>query len=538
MEVNRVPLTPLSLLRRTAAVFPTRTAAVYGQRRISYSLFYQRVCRLARGLSDLDIGLADKVAVLAPNVPDLLEAHFGIPWCGGIIVAINTRLNASEVGFILSHCEARVLIVHPDLVGALEPIAAQLAALRKVLILEDLPLDSQNSWLPEAAQPYEDFLALAEADEPPLKVDDEDQVIAINYTSGTTGNPKGVMFTHRGAALNALSDCLQHQLQKESVCLWTLPMFHCNGWCFTWALPAIGATSVCMRQVEPETVRDLIIAEGVTHFFGAPIILQLLAGLAEEKSFRFNTTVKAGTGGAPPSPTLLESMRALNVAVTHLYGLTETYGPNTLCEVQDDWLALPPAEQAALTARQGVPHPLAGEMAVLDDEGRPVPADGKTLGEVCMRGNTVMKGYYNNPEATRQAFRNGWFYSGDLAVLHADGYVELQDRSKDIIISGGENISSIEVENTLAAHPAVAEAAVVSQPDVKWGESPVAFVTIKPGAVVSEAEILAFCREKLAHFKCPAKVFFESLPRTSTGKVQKFALRERLWQGHQKQIRG
>jgi fatty-acyl-CoA synthase len=512
---------------------------VYGEQRHGYRTFFERVCRQANGLRKLGIGREDRVAILAPNVPVMLESHFGIPFAGGVIVAINTRLNGREVAYILKHSGSQVLIVDRGLLGALKPIAAELPPLKQVLIIEDPLAGPDDGWRPPGCQDYEQWLAGQAVEEPPFPVENEEQTIAIDYTSGTTGSPKGVMYSHRGACVNALSDLLQHGISAHSVYLWTLPMFHCNGWCFTWALPGIGATSVCLRQVDPPLVRELIVREGVTHFSGAPVVLQMLAQLAEQQPFRFETVVKANTGGAPPSPTLLATMKRLNIEVTHLYGLTETYGPATICEVQDEWERLPLDAFAQQMARQGVPHPLAGELAVLDvNTLHPVPADAATMGEICLRGNTVMKGYFADPEATEKAFKGGWFHTGDLGVLHPDGYIELRDRAKDIIISGGENISTIEVENTLAAHPDILEAAVVSRPDAKWGEVPVAFVNVKPGRSLTEEAVIAFCRERLAHFKCPKAVVFEPLPRTSTGKVQKFALRERLWQGHAKRIQG
>ena len=538
MAVNHVPLTPLTLLERTARIFPTRTATVYEGERRSYGEFYERVCRLANALASLGVARESRVAVLAPNVPMVLEAHSGIPLAGGVIVAINTRLNGREIAHILEHSGSEVLLLDRGLAGVLEPVWGELRGLRHVILVDDPVLPAGEGWRPESSRDYEEFLAAASAEVPAFPVEDEGQVIAIDYTSGTTGRPKGVMYTHRGALLNAISDCLQNGLTRDSVYLWTLPMFHCNGWCFTWALPAIGATSICLRQVEPLAVRERIQSEGVTHFCGAPIVLNMLATLPDAEQFRFEVRVRASTGGAPPSPTLLAAMDRMNVEAIHLYGLTETYGPITLCEVQDDWLRLPLEEYAQKVARQGVAHHLAGEVAVLDEKCRPVPADGTTMGEICVRGNTVMKGYYRDPEATEKAFAGGWFHSGDLGVLHPDGYIELRDRAKDIIISGGENISTIEVENALAAHPDIQEAAVVSRPDDKWGEVPVAFVLPKDGKTLTEEAVIAFCRERLAHFKAPKAVIFEPLPRTSTGKVQKFALRERMWEGHTARIKG
>ena len=540
MSVNHVPMSPLSLLERTAAVFPTRIAWVYGENRMDYRGFQNRIHRMANGLMDSGLGTGGKVAVLAPNVPMLLEAHFGVPLAGGVLVAINIRLSPMEVAYILDHSGAEVLLVHrdwlPQVREALEKVTG--SGVRKIIVDEDPAGHSSDSWRPDDAVGYEEWLEGASDTQPPNPVQDELQPISINYTSGTTGQPKGVVYTHRGAYLNAVSDCMQNGLTRHSVYLWTLPMFHCNGWCFTWAVPAVGGTSICLYQVDPEILRGTIQRESVTHFCGAPVVLNMLATLPDADTFRFETRVRASTGGAPPSPTLLETMDKMNVDAIHLYGLTETYGPNTLCEVQDEWLTLPLADYARKVSRQGVVHPLGGEVVVMDEQMNPVPADGETMGELCMRGNTVMAGYYNDEAATANAFRGGWFHSGDLGVLHPDGYIEIKDRAKDIIISGGENISTIEVENTLAAHPDIAEAAVVSRPDEKWGEVPVAFVSPKPGRELTAEDVIAFCRERLAHFKAPKEVVFQPLPRTSTGKVQKFSLREQMWEGETNRIKG
>ena len=538
MPVYQEPLTPLSLLRRTAAVFPSRTATIYGNQRRDFAAMYGRVCRLANGLRAHGVGPDDKVAVLAPNVPVLLEAHHGIPLAGAVIVAINVRLSSQEVGYILDHSESRLLIVDRGLLSMVRPMLEAGQGPARVVVIEDPAAGPDDGWRPAGALDYETLLDGADTAVPDIPVTDELQTIAIDYTSGTTGQPKGVMYTHRGAYLNALSVTLQTEITRRSVYLWSLPMFHCNGWCFTWGVPGVGAASVCMRAVDPQHMRRLILEEGVTHFSGAPIVLQMLASLPDAEGFRFEVPLKVNTGGAPPSPTLLQTMQRMNVHVTHLYGLTETYGPNTLCEVQDEWQALPVEQYAQRVSRQGVTHLLGGTTAVLDEQDRPLPADGTSMGEVCMHGNTVMKGYYRDEAATARVFRNGWFHSGDLGVTHPDGYIELKDRAKDIIISGGENISTIEVENTLAAHPDIAEAAVVSCPDERWGEVPVAFVGLKEGRSLSEQAVIDFCREHIAHYKCPKAVMFEVLPRTSTGKVQKFALRERMWAGQAERIRG
>ncbi len=528
--VNYVPMTPLTLLERAAQVFPERTATVYQGRRVNYREFHGRVRRLASALLAAGLKPEGRVAVLAPNVPMVLEAHYGVPLAGGVLVAINTRLNGREIAYILAHSGADSLIVDRGLLGVVLPVLGELPSLRRVIVAEDEEAGPDDGRRPEGALDYEAFLAGGSPEPLEIPVTDENQLISINYTSGTTGQPKGVMFTHRGAYLNALNDCMQNGLNQNSVYLWTLPMFHCNGWCFSWAVPGVGAASICLRAVEPNLVRELIQSEGVTHFCGAPVVLNMLASLPDAERFRFEKRVRAPTGGAPPSPTLLAAMERMNVEAVHLYGLTETYGPVLVCEVQDEWLRLNPEDYGREVARQGVPHPIAGEVRVLDAQHRPVPPDAATMGEVCVRGNLVMKGYYRDEEATAEAFREGWFHTGDLGVLHPDGYIEVRDRAKDIIISGGENISTIEVENTLAAHPGVQEAAVVSRPDEKWGEVPVAFVTPREGRELDAGEVIGFCRERLAHFKCPKEVFFEELPHTSTGKVQKYALRERMWE--------
>jgi len=538
MPVNRVALTPLALLQRNARVFPTREAVVYGPGRWRYDAFYRRVCRLANGLRSLGLGRDSRVAVLAPNIPMTLEAHFGIPYTGGVIVAINTRLAPREVVYIIEHSGSEALLIDSAWLAGLESVWNELPRFRCVIVYHDPTVEAAPAWVPAGTIDYEAFLASAEDTEPPWPVEDEDQLIALDYTSGTTGKPKGVMYTHRSTCLNAIGNTLEAGLDRHGRYLWTLPMFHCNGWCFTWGVPAVGATSICLRAVDAAAIRDLIVAERVTHFCGAPIVLQMLAALPGADALRFQTPVRASTGGAPPSPTLIATMRRMNVEPAHLYGLTETHGPFIICEVQDEWLQLSLEAYAEKVARQGVAHLLAGEASLLDEQLRPVPADGRTLGEICLRGNTIMKGYYRDEAATAEAFRGGWFHSGDLGVLHPDGYVELRDRVKDIIISGGENISTIEVENALSAHPDIQEAAVVSRPDAKWGEVPVAFVVPKPGRQLSEADVIAFCRGRLAHFKCPKAVIFEPLPRTSTGKVQKFLLRERMWEGQSRRIRG
>ncbi|MBI4082739.1 MAG: long-chain-fatty-acid--CoA ligase [Candidatus Lambdaproteobacteria bacterium] len=545
IEGNHTPLTPASFLRRSARVFPAKTAIVDGARRISYRQFHERACRQANGLLALGIGTEDRVALLAPNTAMHLEANFGVPMAGGTLVAINTRLSPREIAYILNHSGARVLLADAALLAHLEPVAAELTGVERVIVEHGAANGPGNGhgaasgWEPAGALDYEAFLAGAAGADPMILPADESQTISINYTSGTTGNPKGVMYTHRSVYLNGVCNLLEMGMTAESVYLWTLPMFHCNGWCYTWGVTALGGTHVCLRDVKARAIVEAIVAQGVTHFCGAPIVLRMVVEGAQELGLaRFPRRVKVSTAAAPPSPTVIEAMLGLGVDVLHVYGLTETYGPTTVCEIQPDWLRRPPAELARLMARQGVPYALCEDLTVLDDAGRPVAADGKTLGEVCMRGNIVMKGYFRNPEATEQAMRGGWFHSGDLGVLHPDGYIELKDRAKDIIISGGENISTIEVENVLYTHPAVQDTAVVSRPDAKWGEVPVAFVTLRQGAAVAEQELIAYCRQHLAHFKAPKAILFEELPRTSTGKVQKFVLRDRLWAGRAARIQG
>ena len=531
--VSRDPLTPLAFLERTLRVFPDKTAVVYGEQRWSYADFAERIGRFAGALARAGVGAGDRVAVLAPNVPVLLAAHFAVLRLQAALVAINTRLSSDEVRYILDHSGASVVLADPELAPRVGP-AADLAARPLLVNLEDpvagvtgTPLDGPT---------YDEFVDGAEVLPHSSLVDDEERITSINYTSGTTGRPKGVMYTHRGTALNALGEIVVHKLERDSVFLWTLPLFHCNGWCFPWAVTAMGGTHVMLRAIEPARVLELIRTERVTHFNGAPTVLLMLAEAPESRGVRFDPPVRVATGGSPPSPTLLARMEELGVNVTHLYGLTETYGPHVYCEMQPGWEALDVEARAAVMARQGVPYHVATHLRVVDSEMRDVPADGETMGEVVMRGNNVMKGYYEDSQATEAAFQGGWFHSGDLGVMHRDGYIELRDRKKDIIISGGENISTIEVEHVVVKHPAVLECAVVAMPHEKWGEVPKAFVSLRPGAQASEREVIDFCRERLAHFKCPKAVEFIELPKTSTGKIQKFRLREQEWKGRDRRI--
>jgi len=521
-KVYRTELTPVSFLYRSAFVFADKTAVVQGNRQYSYREFAERVNRLASGLREIGLHKHDRVAFLCPNSPALLEAHFAVPAAGGILVAVNTRLNSQEIGYILKHSGARYLFVD-----------AELQPLVELLNLEGIQMvrvDDSGA----ADDPYEVFLAKGSLEPVKSWLEDEEEPLAIDYTSGTTGNSKGAVYSHRGAYLGAIGQVIEAGLSSNSVYLWTLPMFHCNGWCYTWAVTVVGGTHVCLRKLDPGLVWDLFDSEGVTHYNGAPTVQIFLVN--HPRAHRFDREVTTAVGGAPPSPTLLGQMKALNIRPIHAYGLTETYGPYALCEWHSEWNALPPGEQARLLARQGQGNVVADRMRVVDEVMNDVPSDGHTVGEVVMRGNHVMKGYYENPEATAAAFKGSWFHSGDLAVWHPDGYIELRDRKKDIIISGGENISTIEVEQVVAQHPAVLECAVIAIPDETWGERPKAFVTLKSGKKVTEQKIIAFCRERLAHFKCPAAVEFGDLPKTSTGKVQKYVLREKEWKGHEKRI--
>ncbi len=534
--VHRDPLSPLVLLERTLRVFPEKLALVHGSTRWSWARFAEEVGRLAGALARAGVGLGDRVAFLAPNVPALLAAHFAAPLVGAPLVAINTRLKAAEVGYILNHSGAKLAFVDPELAPQVSGVPGGLETRPLLVNVEDpeagitgRPLDGPS---------YAEFVAGAPVHAIRNTCDDEERVLSINYTSGTTGRPKGVMYTHRGALLNALGEIIVHRLERDSVFLWTLPLFHCNGWCFPWAVTAAGGTHVMLRRVDPAQVLRLVREEGVTHLNGAPTVLLMLAEAPEARGVRFDPPIRVATGGAPPSPTLLARMEQLGVRVIHLYGLTETYGPHVFCEMQKEWEGIEVEGKARVMARQGVPYLHATHLRVVDSQMNDVPADGAAMGEVVMRGNNVMLGYYRDPEATASAFAGGWFHSGDLGVMHADGYIELRDRKKDIIISGGENISTIEVEHTIVKHPAVLECAVVAMPHEKWGEVPKAFVALKPGARATEEEIVEFCRARLAHFKCPKAVEFSELPKTSTGKIQKFVLREKEWAGREKRIQG
>ncbi|MDE2228306.1 MAG: acyl-CoA synthetase [Alphaproteobacteria bacterium] len=521
---NHAPLTPLSFLVRAAAVYPDKPAMIHGERLFTYAELLERCRRLASALRRRGIGQGDTVSVMAPNVPAMLEAHYGISMAGAVLNALNYRLDAKTIAFIFGHAETKLLITDREFSPTIKEALA-LAARKPIVVDIDDPLFEGGEKLGELD--YEAFLATGDPADEWAMPDDEWQACSLNYTSGTTGNPKGVVYHHRGAFLNAVGDVMYFGLSSHAVYLWTLPMFHCNGWCYTWAVTAACGTHVCLRRIDPALIFALIERHGVTHLCGAPIVLNLLAHAPDSAKRRLDHPVKMMTGGAAPPSTIIANMERLGFTVAHGYGLTESYGPAMLCFEQDDWAALSLAERTALMARQGMEvATLAGARVVDPVSLRDVPADGAAIGEIVLRANTVMKGYLKNSAATEEAFAGGWFHTGDLAVRHANGYIEIKDRAKDIIISGGENVSSLEVEEALYKHPAVMEAAVVAQPDDKWGECPCAFVALKPGATATADDIVAFCRANLAHFKVPRAVVFGALPKTSTGKIQKYLLRE------------
>ena len=526
---NHVPLTPLSFLPRAAAVYGQKTAVIYEQTSYNYTTLYIRCRKLASSLKDVGVSQNDTVSVLAPNVPAMLEAHFAVPMCGAILNTINVRLDATTVAFILAHSEAKVLIVDRQFSAlATEALAQMTETLPLVVCIEDEEVIQDRSNLKDFML-YEDFLLRGNEAFDWKTPDDEWQAISLNYTSGTTGNPKGVVYHHRGAYLNAFGNIMALQMNTETRYLWTLPMFHCNGWCHPWALAAIGATQICIRKTEPASIFSAISRHRITHMCGAPVVLNMLVHASDKVKIAFDHEVQVATGGASPPSTVILSMAKIGFRVHHLYGLTETFGPATLSEWQEDWEKLEEQVQAERIARQGVAMPTLETVRVCHpDSLQDVPQDAQTIGEIMVRGNTVMKGYLKNSKATEEAFKEGWFRSGDLGVVHKDGYIEVKDRSKDIIISGGENISTIEIEEILYRHPAIMEAAVVSCPNEKWGEVPCAFVCLIPSAnTITSQDIIQYCRDKLAHFKAPKKVVFGELPKTSTGKVQKYLLRER-----------
>ncbi len=525
---NWAALSPISFLKRAAAVYPDRPAVIH-ERVYSYAETAARARRLASALIQRGLGRGDTVAIMAPNVPAMLEAHFGVPLAGCVLNPLNIRLDAATLAFILEHGEAKALITDREFAPVIERALKQLSRRPLVIDIDDPLTEAQGGTRGArlGELDYEGLLAEGDPDFPWRLPEDEWAALCLLYTSGTTGNPKGVVYHHRGAYLNAMGQALTYGLDRTSVYLWTLPMFHCSGWTFTWGVTAAHATHVCLRRVDPALVYPLIEDQGVTHLCGAPIVLNMLAHAPAELRRPLPHPVLVVTGGAAPPSTVIANMEKQGFRVVHAYGLTETYGPATFCATQEDWAGLELEARAAQMARQGVAY-LTLEAATVRDPQTlaEVPRDGRTLGELMLRGNTVMKGYLKNPTATDEAFAGGWFHTGDLGVLHPDGYIEVKDRSKDVIISGGENISSLEVEEALYRHPKVLEAAVVARPDATWGETPCAFVTLKPGETASEPEIIAFCRDTLAHYKAPRRVVFGELPKTSTGKIQKYVLRE------------
>ncbi|MEE2661991.1 MAG: acyl-CoA synthetase [Pseudomonadota bacterium] len=522
---NFQPLTPLSFLDRTATTYPDRTAVIHGNIRRTWGATYARCRQLASALKKHGLQPGETVAAMLPNVPAMLEAHFGISMMGGVLNALNIRLDAGAIAFILQHGEAQILLTDREFSDTVKEALAQLDKKPFVIDVDDV-LYEGGDMVGEIE--YEDFISKGDPEYQWAWPTDEWNACSLNYTSGTTGNPKGVVYHHRGAFLNAIGNALIWAMPPHPVYLWTLPMFHCNGWCFPWTVAAMAGTNICLRRVEPAPIFNSIAEYGVTHMCGAPIVLNMIANSPDSEKKSFDHTVQAMTAGAAPPAAVIELMESEGFNVTHVYGLTETYGPSVVSAWKDEWNEKNIAERAALKSRQGVRYHVLEALMVADPETmEPVPQDGESMGEIFMRGNDVMKGYLKNPKASEAAFTGGWFHSGDLGVWHEDGYIELKDRSKDIIISGGENISSIEVEGILYKHPKVLEAAVAAREDAKWGESPCAFVTLKDGEDADENEIIEFCRENMARFKVPRTVVFGALPKTSTGKIQKFILRER-----------
>ncbi len=527
-SVNNSILTPIEFLKRSLLVYPDKVAVVHGDNRYTYREFGNRINRLASALKKVGVGKGDKVAFACPNIPAMLEAHYAVPMIGAALVSINIRLSPQEVTYIVNHSDSKILVVDSEFISLLEP--DKLENVKQFVTV----CDASDNKLPGSVE-YDDFLATGAEDDFEWAIDDENQLLSINYTSGTTGRPKGVMYHHRGAYLNAIGEMLESQFNVSSVYLWTLPMFHCNGWCFTWGVTAMGGTHVCLRNVIPEEIYRLIVKENVSHLCAAPTVLIMMSTWPGAKDLEMKRKLNIMTAGAPPAPTIIQNMEEIGADITHTYGLTEVFGPHSVCAWQPAWEGLSKNAQAIKKSRQGVPYIVTHFMDVVDPETmESVPWDSTTIGEIVMRGNNVMLGYYKDPEATKEAFAGGWFHSGDLAAVHEDGYVQIMDRKKDIIISGGENISTVEVESVIYRHPDVLEVAVIPVPDDKWGEVPKAFVIPKEGTNPTPEDIIEFTKSNLARFKAPKYVEFGTLPKTATGKIQKFKLREKEWKGKQR----
>ena len=530
--VNYDLLSPTNFLARSVEVFPDKTAIIYGETSYTWTQFQERVFRLANALKAKGIGPGDKVAFVCPNIPPMLEAHYAVPLLGAALVSINIRLSAGEIAYIINHSDARAVIADNEFGKVVAGVVGELSAVETFVnvcdIDDSMPLDGPD---------YESFLADSSTEPVSLAITDERDILSINYTSGTTGRPKGVMYHHRGGYMNAIGEILEFKVTDTSKYLWTLPMFHCNGWCFTWGLTAMGATHVCLRKVEPAEIYRTIEDVGITHLCAAPTILIGMSAFAKENQVQLSHGLEIMTAGAPPAPMVIQNMESIGANITQTYGLTEVFGPHSVCQWQEKWNDLEPMAKAGLKARQGVAFIVAEHMDVVDPMTmEPVPRDGKTMGEIVMRGNNVMLGYYKDEAATAEAFRGGWFHSGDLAVMHPDNYAQIMDRKKDIIISGGENISTVEIENVLYSHPDVLEVAVVPVPDEKWGEVPKAFIVPRADSNPDPGELIAFCKEKLARFKAPKHIEFGPLPKTATGKIQKFKLREKEWKGRDRMV--
>ncbi|MDY6451179.1 acyl-CoA synthetase [Acinetobacter faecalis] len=522
---NFVALSPLRYLERAAYIYPNQDAIIHGSRHISWRETYTRCRQFAHQLQKIGVGKNDTVSVLLPNIPAMIEAHFAVPMVGAVLNTLNTRLDGKTLAFMLEHAESKVLLVDPEFVPVAKEALSLISQEIYIIDVADIEFDGENQKIGQVE--YEDWLAQGDADFEWQLPQDEWDAISLNYTSGTTGNPKGVVYHHRGAYINAASNIIACGMTPRATYLWTLPLFHCNGWCFAWTIAANGGTNICLRKIDPELIFKLIHSHKVDYFCGAPIVLSMLINAPDEHKIKIEHRVEVMVAGAAPPAAIIEGMRNIGINVTHVYGLTETYGPSALCASQAGWSNLSIKEQAQLHSRQGVPYPLQDGMKVLDPETmQPVPKDGQTMGEIMFRGNIVMKGYLKNPEATAEAFAGGWFHTGDLAVCQPDGYAKITDRSKDVIISGGENISSLEVEEVLYQHPAILTAAVVAKPDPVWQEVPCAFIELKIGKTATPEEIIAYCKEHLARFKVPKDVVITEIPKTSTGKLQKFVLRE------------